>query len=87
MSRKMRGSVILCATIRNSHSWSTESKKLRMSASSTQLTPLAHDRRVQGVKRHMRIPPRPKAVGEPEEVGLVDGAQHLGYRALDNLVL
>lgn len=24
MSRKMRGSAILCATIRNSHSWSTE---------------------------------------------------------------
>jgi hypothetical protein len=25
-----------------------------------------------GVKRHMRIPPRPEAVGEPEEVDLVD---------------
>lgn len=34
----MRGSAILCATIRNRHSWSTESKKLRMSASSTQFT-------------------------------------------------
>ena len=48
---------------------------------------LAHDRRVQGVKRHMRVPPRPEAVGEPEEVGFIDGTQHLGYRALTNLVL
>lgn len=48
---------------------------------------LAHDRRVQGVKRHMRIPLRPEAVGEPEEVALVDGAQHLSHRALDDLVL
>jgi hypothetical protein len=32
-SRKMRGSAILCATIRSSHSWSTESKKLSMSVS------------------------------------------------------
>ena len=38
MSRNMRGSAILCATIRSSHSWSTESKKPRMSASSTQFT-------------------------------------------------
>ena len=37
-SRRIRGSAILCASIRSSHSWSTESKKLRMSASSTQFT-------------------------------------------------
>ena len=35
----------------------------------------------------MRVPPRPEAVGEPEEVDFVDGAQHLGDRALDDLVL
>jgi hypothetical protein len=35
----------------------------------------------------MRVPPRPEAVGEPEEVGLVDGTQRLGHRALDDLVL
>jgi hypothetical protein len=35
----------------------------------------------------MRVPPWPEAVGEPEEVGLVDGAQHLGDRSLDDLVL
>ncbi|WP_247480704.1 hypothetical protein, partial [Bradyrhizobium sp. 144] len=29
MRSKMRGSAVLCATIRNSHSWSTESKKVR----------------------------------------------------------
>ena len=38
ISFKTRGSAILCATIRINHSWSTESKKLRMSASSTQVT-------------------------------------------------
>jgi hypothetical protein len=32
------GSAILWATIRNNHSWFTESKNLRMSASSTQFT-------------------------------------------------
>jgi len=31
--------------------------------------------------------PRPEAVGEPEEVDFVDGAQRLGDRALDDLVL
>ena len=38
ISRRIRGSAIRCATIRSIHSWSTESKKLRMSASSTQFT-------------------------------------------------
>ncbi|WP_409997266.1 hypothetical protein [Bradyrhizobium cosmicum] len=78
MSRKMRGSAILCATIRSSHAYVGIEHPVDA---------LAHDRRVQGGKRHMRIPPRPEAVGEPEEVDLVDGAQHLGYCALDNLVL
>jgi hypothetical protein len=32
MSCKMRGSAILCATIRNSHSWSTESKGVAVGA-------------------------------------------------------
>ena len=35
----------------------------------------------------MRVPFRPKAVAEPEEIDFVDGAQHLGDRALDDLVL
>ena len=48
---------------------------------------LAHDRRVQRRQSHVRVPPRPEAIGEPEEVGLVDGAQHLGDRTLDDLVL
>jgi hypothetical protein len=47
---------------------------------------LAHDRRVQRRQSLMRVPPRPEAVGEPEEVDLVDGAQHLGDGTLDNLV-
>src|SRR2546422_1057256 len=29
---------------------------------------------------------RPKPVGEPQKVDLVDGTQHLGHRALDDLV-
>lgn len=48
---------------------------------------LAHDRRMQCIKRHVRITTRPKAIGEPAKVGLADGTQHLGDRALDNLVL
>jgi hypothetical protein len=34
----------------------------------------------------MRAAPRPEAVAEADKVGLVDGIQHFGYRALDNLV-
>ena len=34
----------------------------------------------------MRAAPRPEPVGEAEEVGLVDGVQHLTRRALDDLV-
>jgi len=48
---------------------------------------LAHDRRVQRRQSLLRVPPRPKAVAEPEEVDFVDGAQRLGHRALDDLVL
>ena len=35
----------------------------------------------------MRIPPRPEAVGEPLEVGFIDGTQEFGDRTLDDLVL
>jgi hypothetical protein len=38
ISRSTLGSAILWATIRSNHSWFTESKNLRMSASSTQFT-------------------------------------------------
>jgi hypothetical protein len=46
---------------------------------------LAHDRRVQRPQRPVRIPPRPKAVGEPEEFGFIDGAQHLSVRISANV--
>ena len=42
---------------------------------------------MQGVQRVMRAAARPKAVAEAQEVGLIDDAQHLGDRTLDNLVL
>ena len=48
---------------------------------------LAHDRCPQRRQSLVRVPPRPEAVGEPEEVDFVDGAQRLGHRALDDLVL
>ena len=35
----------------------------------------------------MRVPSWPEAVGEPKEVDLVDGAQHFGDHALDDLIL
>ena len=75
ISRRTRGSAILCASIRISHSWSTESKKLRMSASSTQFTRWLMSAVCNARQRHVRVPPRPEAVGEPEEVDFVDGAQ------------
>src|SRR5450759_4224715 len=34
----------------------------------------------------MRASLRPEAVAEPQKVGLVDGIQHFGHRALDDLV-
>ncbi|CDX38083.1 hypothetical protein MPLDJ20_220045 [Mesorhizobium plurifarium] len=45
---------------------------------------LAHDRRMQGIQRHVGAPPRPEAVGKPQELGLVDSTQRLGHRALDD---
>ena len=46
----------------------------------------AHDRGVHRRESLMRVPLRPKAIAEPEEIDFVDGAQHLGDRALDDLV-
>jgi hypothetical protein len=48
---------------------------------------LRHHRRMECRQRLVRIPPGPKPVREPEEVNLIDGAQNLGHRALDDLVL
>jgi hypothetical protein len=42
---------------------------------------------VERVERHVRISPRPEAVGESKEVDFIDGAQEFGDRALDDLVL
>ena len=39
------------------------------------------------VQRLVLAAPRPEAIGEAEEVRLVDGVQHLHHRALDDLVL
>src|SRR4029453_18697211 len=47
---------------------------------------LRHERRVQRVQRPVRAPARPESIGEAHEVDLVDGAEELGHRALDNLV-
>ena len=47
---------------------------------------LAHDRRVERRQSLVRVPPRPKAVGEAKEVDFVDGAQRLGDRTLDDLI-
>ena len=58
-----------------------------MSASSTQFTCWLMIAVCSDDQRLVRVPPRPEAVGEPEEVDLVDGAQHLGDRTLDDLVL
>jgi site-specific DNA recombinase len=48
---------------------------------------LAVDSDAERIHRIMRAAPRPEPVREPEEVFLVDRAQHRGYRPLDDLVL
>jgi hypothetical protein len=48
---------------------------------------LAHERSVKCIKCHVRVPLRPEAIGEPKEVGLVDGAQELGDGTLDDFIL
>jgi hypothetical protein len=48
---------------------------------------LRHQRLFQGSQGRMWAAPRPETVAEAYKVGLVDGIQHFGYRALDNLVL
>ena len=47
---------------------------------------LRHQGLVQGSQGRMRASSRPKAVTEPQEVGLVDGIQHFGHRTLDDFV-
>ncbi len=48
---------------------------------------LGHHCGVQRRKRQVRAPRWPKPVRETQEIDFVDGAQHLGHRSLDNLVL
>jgi hypothetical protein len=74
-----------CATIRSNHSWLTESKKRRMSASRTQFTYCVMSA-VCNARNVVRTPARPESIGETHEVDLVDGAEHFGHRALNNLV-
>ena len=50
-------------------------------------SPSASSAPVQGCQGRVRAAPRPEAVAEPQEVGLIDGIQHLGHRPLDDLVL
>ena len=47
---------------------------------------LRHERRVQRAQRSVRTPARPESIREAHEVDLVDGAEKLGDRTLDNLV-
>jgi hypothetical protein len=47
---------------------------------------LRHERCVQRPQRVVRTSAWPKSIGETHEVDLVDGAQELGDRTLDNLV-
>ena len=45
-----------------------------------------HQGPIQGRQRRVRAASRTETVAEPEEVDLIDGAQDLGHRALDDLV-
>jgi hypothetical protein len=48
---------------------------------------LSHERGRERVQRPVRAAPRPKPVGEADEVRLIDGVQYLDDRSLQNLVL
>jgi hypothetical protein len=63
------------------------SKNVRMSASRIQLTFRRLIPTTSASSAWCWLPPRPEAVGETEEVRLVDGVQHLHHRALHDLVL
>src|SRR5260370_18735913 len=48
---------------------------------------LRHHCGMQRRERQVRVPLWPESVREAQKVDFVDGAQHLGHRTLDNLVL
>jgi hypothetical protein len=86
MSLRMRGSAILCATIRSSHSWSTERKscECRHRAPSSRA----------GSSAPCAAPREPcagsvlaESRGEAEKIDLIEGAEKLGDGTLDDLVL
>src|SRR5439155_9737779 len=85
MSRTMRRSATRCSINFTNHPWSRVSKKAWMSASSTQHF-LRADRRRERIQRVVLTAPRTEAVREPEKVRFVDGVEHLGDGALDNLI-
>ncbi len=83
----MPGSAILCASVRSSHSCSTLTKKLRMSASSTQFTALPHDSRMQRTPGHVRVSQGAEAAGEPDKAGLAKRRSAPLDRTEDDFVL
>ena len=48
--------------------------------------PLRHDGPVHRAQRLVGAATGPETVGAVQEIGLVDGTEHLGHRTLDNLV-
>ena len=87
MSRTTRRSAIRCSTNFTSHPWSMASKNPRMSTIEHPVHLLRQQSGVERIQRMMLAAPRPEPVREAEEVGLVDGVQHLDRGALDDLVL
>src|SRR5438876_4264669 len=85
MSRTMRPSATRCSINFTNLAWSRVSKQAWMSASSTQHF-LRADRRRERIQRVVLTAPRTEAVREPEKVRFVDGVEHLGDGALDNLI-
>src|ERR687891_1394402 len=96
--RSMRLSPIRCSRNRISHSWLMLSKLVLGQAKpdpwecpdigiQDPVDPPPVDPDHERIQRLVLAAPRPEAVGEAEEVRLVDGVQHFHYRALDDLVL
>src|SRR6266566_749848 len=86
MSRTTRRSAIRCSTNLTSHPWSMESKKAADVHLEHPVHLLGQHSGVERIQRMMRAAPGPEAVREAEEVGLVDGIQHLDRGALEQLI-
>src|SRR6201987_2493346 len=85
-SRMMRLSPIRCSRKRTTHCWETSVKNDRMSASSMKFTFLLLIPTISASSASCWLRFWPKSIREPEEILLVDRAQHRCHGSLDDFV-